>query len=97
MKNRILSILAGLLIFTTVSSAQTLKPKGSYLFAEKDGQELYVDFYPAAPGSETTYMGKEKPAIIYVFGGGFKGLTRRDAVSWYEMLTREGYPVFAID
>ena len=97
MKNRILSILAGLLIFTTVSSAQTLKPKGSYLFAEKDGQELFVDFYPAAPGSETTYMGKEKPAIIYVFGGGFIGGTRRDAVSWYEMLTREGYPVFAID
>ena len=86
-----------LLLLLLPSLARAIEPQGTYLFATKDGLDLYLDFYPAAPGSETTYMGKEKPAIIFVFGGGFIGGKRTDGASWYENLNKEGYPVFAID
>ena len=86
-----------LLVFGICWSSQAAEPVRTYTFAEKDGQELMLDYYPAAPGSETTFMDKEKPAIIFVFGGGFIGGTRKDSASWFRMLTEEGYKVFSID
>jgi dipeptidyl aminopeptidase/acylaminoacyl peptidase len=58
-----------------------------------------MDVYNPAKGSETTIMGKEKPAIIFMFGGGFIRGSRDDRSynSWFKMLTDNGYRVISID
>ena len=77
----------------------SLEPSCTCLFAEKDGQELYLDIYDPAQGSETRTDGIDKPTILFVFGGGFY-TGRRDEDSykaWYSRLCEEGYRVVAID
>lgn len=90
---------AVLLISATSYAGRTLEPDGTYLFAEKDGQALFLDVYEPKKGSETAVCGKPKPTLIYVFGGGFKGGHRdsRAAVEWFDALTGEGYRIVAID
>ena len=88
---------AVLVALCTCWSSPAIEPAKTCTFAHKDGQDLMLDYYPAAPGSETTFMGKEKPAIIFVFGGGFIGGSRKESASWFEMLSKEGYKVFSID
>lgn len=98
MRKSLYFILSGLII-TTLASAQALEPSGSYIFAEKDSTELFLDFYDAAPGSETSVEGKQKPAVIFVFGGGFMSGCRDDKTykNWFSRLTRDGFKVFSID
>jgi len=76
-----------------------LSPTGTFLFASKDGQDLYMDVYEPAEGSVTELKGRQKPSVIYIFGGGFKEGSRNEktAVSWYRSLTEQGYRVIAID
>ena len=76
-----------------------LKPDETFLFAERDSINLYMDVYYPADGSEMTVDGVNKPTILYVFGGGFK-VGRRDtptAREWFRLLTDEGFTVAAID
>ena len=79
--------------------AQTLEPTGVYLFAEKDGEELSMSIYDPAPGSQTRLDGRNKPTVIFLFGGGFKEGTRDNAfyLPWYRKLTENGYRVVSID
>ncbi len=72
---------------------------GTVFFAEKDGGELFLDYYNPAPGSETSIDGKEKPTVIFLFGGGFKEGTRDDKgyAPWFKAMTDNGYRVFSID
>lgn len=83
-----------------ISRAQDLlKPDETFMFAEKDSLNLYMDVYYPADGSEATVDGINKPTILYVFGGGFKIGERNSptARNWFRLLTDEGFTVAAID
>ena len=76
-----------------------LKPDETFMFAEKDSLQLFMDVYYPADGSEMTVDGVNKPTILYVFGGGFKIGSRDNATArhWFRLLTDEGFTVVAID
>lgn len=97
----IVSVLTGLLCGWLQASAQTslLTPDGTYMYERRDTCDLYLDVYDPADGSETTYMGIEKPTVIFMFGGGFIQGTRDNESynSWFRMLTENGYRVISID
>ncbi len=99
-------LIPAVLLLTALFSAagkpapeDTYPPHGTYLFAQKGGQSLYMDDYLPAKGSETVLDGREKPAIIFVFGGGFISGTRNDPYykNWFKALNDNGYRVFSID
>lgn len=76
-----------------------VKPDETYMYAEKDSTQLFMDIYYPADGSEMTVNGVNKPTILYVFGGGFKGGRRdsRSAQRWFKLLADEGFTIVAID
>lgn len=81
------------------SQEELLTPSGTFMFAERDTCQLFFDLYKAAPGSSTDIAGKEKPTVLFAFGGGFVGGSR-DSKSynrWFRMLTENGYNVVSID
>lgn len=95
------AVLAALFCAGAVTSRaqDLLKPDETFMFAEKDSLQLFMDVYYPADGSEMTVDGVNKPTILYVFGGGFKA-GRRDtptAKRWFRLLTDEGFTVAAID
>ena len=85
--------------FYAAAQNGVLEPDGTYMYERRDTCDLFMDVYNPAKGSETTFMGKEKPAIIFMFGGGFIRGTRDDRSynSWFRMLTERGYRVISID
>lgn len=78
---------------------KTISPDGTYMYAERDTCELYLDVYNPAKGSKTSIDGKKKPTIVFMFGGGFIRGTRDDQSynKWFKMLTQNGYRVVSID
>lgn len=97
---RTLIILISIAASALTSAAEDIiSPDGTYLYEKRDTCDLFLDVYNPAPGSHTTYKGKEKPTIIFMFGGGFiQG--RRDDESydrWFRMLTDNGFRVISID
>ena len=103
MKKRIISA-AGALAITFAAAAgnpeeKAILPDATYMFAQRDTCELFMDVYDPAEGSVTEIDGKKKPAIIFMFGGGF--ITgRRDEpfyTKWYRQMTDNGYRIIAID
>jgi len=90
---------AATLLCVSAFASKPVEPDGTYLFAEKDGQALFLDVYEPAKGSVTAIQGKPKPTVIYVFGGGFKGGHRdtNAAKEWFAAMTSEGYRIVAID
>ena len=90
------SLLAAALLLAVCSLGfAQIAPSGTYLYAQKDGQDLFVDVYEPAEGSQS----EGKPAIIFMFGGGFKTGSRADECyfPWYKMLCDRGFRVFSID
>jgi predicted esterase len=83
----------------SLHAQETYKPAGTYRFAVKDGTELFLDEYPASAGSVTSVDGKAKPAIVFVFGGGFFSGQRsaKSYLKWFKMLNDEGYTLLTID
>ena len=71
----------------------------TYRFAERDTCSLYLDIYRAQDGSQTSFQGKAKPTIMFVFGGGFVMGERSGefSVQWFKHLNEEGYDVVTID
>ena len=71
----------------------------TYLYAERDTCSLYLDICRPTEGAETTFEGQAKPAIVYVFGGGFVGGQRVDDFKrlWFQRLNDNGYTVVTID
>ena len=74
-------------------------PDATYMYAERDTCELFMDVYNPAAGSIQTFEGKKKPTIIFMFGGGFIRGTRDDESyhKWFKQLTDNGYRVISID
>ncbi len=93
--------LCALALSCLVSAAQqkVITPSVTCLYAQRDTCDLYLDIYNPAPGSATQLDGAAKPAVIFVFGGGFISGERNNEVylPWYKMLTDDGYKVIAID
>lgn len=71
----------------------------TYRFAERDTCSLYLDIFRAAEGADTTFQGRPKPAIMFVFGGGFVMGQRSDdfTLEWVSRMNQEGYAVITID
>ena len=67
-------LLAACIILSAATNIMTAKekplsPDGTYLFAERDTCELYLDIYNPARKSKTKIDGKKKPTIVFMFGG----------------------------
>ena len=58
-----------------------------------------MDIYNPSEGSETKIGEKEKPTILFMFGGGFIRGQRDDEFynKWFRQLTDNGYKVVSID
>lgn len=87
-------LLLALLYFALPAAAQE-----THKFADRDTCSLYLDIYRPAPDAVRTIDGKEKPVVLFVFGGGFVMGSRNEpsTVPWFQKLAAEGYPVVAID
>ena len=74
-------------------------PDATFMYAERDTCELFMDVYNPAAGSVRTFEGKTKPAILFMFGGGFVRGTRDDESyhKWFKQLTDNGFRVISID
>lgn len=99
---KIIAILAAAatgLMLSSSASAQNREPDGTYMFVQRDTCELFLDLYKESAGSITTFEGKEKPTIVFMFGGGFVGGRRDDDhyKGWFKMLNDNGYKVISID
>ena len=97
---RLLTILAAILLGASAyAQGSLLSPDGTYLYARRDTCDLFMDVYDPADGSEETFMGIQKPTVLFMFGGGFIRGTRDDESynSWFRMLTENGYRVISID
>jgi predicted esterase len=102
MKKIIITVVAALAAFTfntERSSAQSIEPDGTYMFVQRDTCELFMDVYNPKRGSQTTFQGKQKPTVIFMFGGGFIRGTRdnKDYHSWFSQMTANGYRIISID
>ncbi len=71
----------------------------TYHFAERDTCSLYLDIYRPAAGSQTQLDSLDKPAIMYVFGGGFIMGERSHPwhLPWFRTLNENGYTVVTVD
>ena len=83
----------------TAPDAPYAYPSMTCKFASRDTCDLFLDFYPAADSSVREIDGHAKPAVIFVFGGGFIGgqRDRSHYRQWIKVLNDEGYPVFSVD
>lgn len=86
-------------VITSFAAEPVISPDGTYMYVKRDTCDLFLDVYNPAKGSQTTFMGKEKPTIIFMFGGGFIRGTRDnpDYHQWFKALTEDGYRVISID
>ena len=79
------------ILFTGIGAfAQDMK---TYLYAERDTTQLYLDFYTPENVNDSTIC------MVYVFGGGFVGGQRNGKFekAYFKQLVDEGFQVAAID
>lgn len=88
-----------LLIAILLISAIGLPAQETHKFVQRDTCDLYLDIWRAEPGSATAIDSLAKPAILYVFGGGFIMGQRNDEFTarWFKRLNAQGYSVVSID
>ncbi len=101
MKKTLIFIFSMLIIGSTHGVAQNalINPDATYMFAQRDTCDLFMDVYQPAAGSERTIGGLEKPTVIFMFGGGFIEGTRDDEGyhNWFKQLTDNGFRLISID
>ena len=92
-KKVLLGVVVALLFCLGATAQET------YRFAERDTCALYLDIFRPDSSAQTTFKGVAKPAIMFVFGGGFVSGKRSDAGirPWFRHLNANGYTVVAID
>ena len=90
-----LTLIAFIFVAVNTLSAQP----DTYMFEKRDTCDLFLDIYNPAEGSCTTYKDKEKPTILFMFGGGFIRGTRNDEsyLPWFKAMTEDGYRIISID
>ena len=90
-----LALIAFIFVAVNTLSAQP----DTYMFEKRDTCDLFLDIYNPAEGSCTTYKDKEKPTILFMFGGGFIRGTRNDEsyLPWFKAMTEDGYRIISID
>ena len=76
-----------------------VSPSGEYLFAQRDTCQLFMSVYEPDNEAITTINGKQKPTILFVFGGGFIMGDRnaRAYLPWFRRYMDNGYRVITID
>ena len=81
------------------AAAQGERSHETYLYAKRDTCDLYLDIFRPKEGSETTFNGKAKPTVVFVFGGGFIMGERVDdfTLQWFKRLNENGYTLVTID
>lgn len=81
------------------ANAQEVTPDGTYMYVQRDTCDLYLDLYRPTKGSETSINGKNKPTIIFMFGGGFTSGERDNPryQIWFRQMNDLGYGVISID
>ena len=87
------------MVVAAVVCSLAARAQETYRFVERDTCALYLDIFRPDSAVSTTYRGVEKPAIMFVFGGGFVNGRRSDAGvrGWFRRLNANGYTVVAID
>ena len=92
-------IFAAVLAILCLLPLNAQKPSHTCLYAHRDTCDLYLDIYDPSPGSETVFAGKEKPTIMFLFGGGFIMGERssRWYLPWFKLLNDNGYRLVTID
>ncbi len=96
---KVFILIASLLAGSLCASAQSISPDATYMFAERDTCNLFMDVYEPVSGSATTLDRLEKPTVIFMFGGGFIAGTRDDEGyhKWFRQMTENGYRLISID
>ena len=74
-------------LFVALVYCATVTAQNTYLFAERDGEKLYLDHYTAV---DTESL---RPCVIFAFGGAFARGTRADEgyLPYFKALTEAGY------
>lgn len=87
------------LFFFALLLGLSARAQETYCFAQRDTCQLYLDIYRPTEGSETRFQEHPKPAILYVFGGGFIQGERSHPwhLPWFKTLNDNGYPVVTVD
>ena len=91
------ALFAGL--WVAAQEAPSFTPGEVYLYAERDTCSLYLEIFRPSEGAQTTFEGKAKPTVVFVFGGGFITGQRVDPFTrqWFQRLNDNGYTVVTID
>lgn len=86
------TILALIISIIFLGSAAAAPQKKTYLYAEKDGEKLYLDHYISG-------VDGERGCVMFLFGGAFaRGVRDNEAYNdYFEFLTKEGWDVISID
>ena len=95
----ITAIAFALSLILNTAKARNIEADGTFMYVQRDTCELFMDVYHPKRGSQTRFAGKEKPTIIFMFGGGFIRGTRDDKsyMEWFSQMTENGYRVISID
>ena len=83
----------------TGNETPAIEPDATYLYVRRDTCDLFLDVYNPAKGKETFPNGKEKPTVIFAFGGSFM-TGSRDASHykpWFRAMADNGYRIISID
>ena len=82
-----------LTLIATIAIALTATAQTTHFYADREGEKLYFDHYPA--------IGVEglRPCVIFAFGGAFARGTKADEgyLPYFKALTEAGYDVVSID
>lgn len=94
-----LTAMAVICLAISSSAQEFISPSGTYLYEKRDTCDLFLDIYYPAKGSVTHIDGKEKPTVVFMFGGGFITGERDNEFynKWFRQLTENGYGVVSID
>lgn len=98
-KNLFLTAVAAACLGMNASADNFISPDRTYLFAQRDTCNLFLDVYYPTDEKTTYFEGKEKPTILFMFGGGFvRGERNNESYhKWFRQLTSNGYKVVSID
>ena len=94
-----LSAIALLAAVSSLVCGARTAPSSVHTFAVRDGIEMRLSIFEPDEGSIREIDGKQKPTILFAFGGGFKE-GERDGdwnVAWYDLLNRNGYRAVSFD